>query len=75
MVAPYDGFGRDRQRRIENFWLWSFCTTFVLCSQYVLFGRRVLAPSGANFGWWPLYVLGIGPIRTDAKEVRILWLN
>ena len=39
------GFGRDKQLRIENFWLWTIRTTFVLCSQYVLFMRPPSAPS------------------------------
>ena len=35
--------GRDNGARIENFWLWGVRTTFVLCSQYVLFWKWALA--------------------------------
>ncbi|WP_426527413.1 hypothetical protein [Bradyrhizobium sp. McL0615] len=40
------GFGFDG--------LWQFCTTFVLCSQYVLFRLAVLARFNP---WWPSLIL------------------
>jgi hypothetical protein len=69
------GFGRDRQLRIENLGLWGICTTFVLCSQYVLFRSRALAPFRSmiwlvvplDFVGWPFLGLERAPARVHFR--------
>jgi hypothetical protein len=76
--APYGGdslAGQTAGKLSGNRLLLGSCTSFVLCSQYVLFGKEVLAPFDPSsklmvpfdFWGWPL-LKGPIPLGGDGTE-------